>query len=500
MDSHFNVPHIPLVTINRCLNNQNNNKRIENKNKKSSTKTQTNSDQNQQTAGGNENKLNEHLAVTTTTTTTDLSQTSKISKSTLGDRRLIQQQSNTMNKTVSLLPNKVLPKLCPSCSQVLIQYLAPIENYIKHVVNLADESSRGSYLNNSPSVVSQYLSPSLEFYTNSEEMNKLPKNVSDSKFTSNHSTTNTKTNTIQINQNNTNLLSQISNDVSPHLQMQSLDDTFEEKHSTGYYHQGEHNSLQMSNRFQTGISSDYHLANNNKEHTQCEHNTIVINSSNLNGVKFQTNQSNTDKNSQIFYSEHINPKHVINNFIELEQNQMKQINSVNMRQTATAENDDDISYTINNNKNNNIESSNDALNKSLIENQAESNLNKINEDFNNTVNNVQQIEYLNHFYLEEEIVIDHCPYAYVTLAYSNLSAVNAILLANSLQLYNNKVLNLLDDSKKIITRYHIPVVILICDKINNDLRNIIYQVFDKVAIICNQLLYFCLPLLFKCLL
>lgn len=79
---------------------------------------------------------------------------------------------------------------------------------------------------------------------------------------------------------------------------------------------------------------------------------------------------------------------------------------------------------------------------------------------------------------------EHSPYAYVTIAYDNLSALNAILLANSIQLYNNKVFSVIENddslSKKILRQYHIPTVILICDSINSTLRNVVYQVFDKV--------------------
>ena len=73
------------------------------------------------------------------------------------------------------------------------------------------------------------------------------------------------------------------------------------------------------------------------------------------------------------------------------------------------------------------------------------------------------------------------PFAFVTIAYNNLSATNAIILANSLLLTNNKSMNVMDKNgnKNII---NIPLIILIGGNIDPVLKEAIYMVFDEVII------------------
>lgn len=83
-------------------------------------------------------------------------------------------------------------------------------------------------------------------------------------------------------------------------------------------------------------------------------------------------------------------------------------------------------------------------------------------------------------------VAGRCPYAYVTIVSSNLSAINAILLANSIRFYNNQLFNVLANdegqSKQIRHQYHIPIVALLASRIDSQLAHIVRQVFDEVRL------------------
>ena len=71
-------------------------------------------------------------------------------------------------------------------------------------------------------------------------------------------------------------------------------------------------------------------------------------------------------------------------------------------------------------------------------------------------------------------------YAFVTIAYNNLSATNAIILANSLVLTNNRTMSYFDDKGNNIT-IQIPFVILIGGNIDPVLKEAIFMVFDEVS-------------------
>jgi hypothetical protein len=68
----------------------------------------------------------------------------------------------------------------------------------------------------------------------------------------------------------------------------------------------------------------------------------------------------------------------------------------------------------------------------------------------------------------------------VTIAYNNLSATNAIILANSLLLTNNKSMSYTDEfgNKNII---QVPFVILLGGSIDPSLKDAIFMVFDEVS-------------------
>ena len=74
------------------------------------------------------------------------------------------------------------------------------------------------------------------------------------------------------------------------------------------------------------------------------------------------------------------------------------------------------------------------------------------------------------------------PYAFVTIAYNNLSATNAIILANSLLLTNNKSMNYIDTNGNKNT-IQIPFIILIGGNIDPVLKDAIYMIFDEVWLI-----------------
>lgn len=81
---------------------------------------------------------------------------------------------------------------------------------------------------------------------------------------------------------------------------------------------------------------------------------------------------------------------------------------------------------------------------------------------------------------EEYGVSVRSPYAFVTIAYNNLSATNAIILANSLLLTNNKTMSYEDQNGENVT-IQIPFIILIGGNIDPVLKEAIYMVFDEVC-------------------
>lgn len=77
------------------------------------------------------------------------------------------------------------------------------------------------------------------------------------------------------------------------------------------------------------------------------------------------------------------------------------------------------------------------------------------------------------------------PYAYVTIVYNNLSALNAIVLANSICFYNNQTLNVLENhdfvEKRIERQFYIPLVVMLYGSVEQELVRILHQVFDDVC-------------------
>lgn len=76
----------------------------------------------------------------------------------------------------------------------------------------------------------------------------------------------------------------------------------------------------------------------------------------------------------------------------------------------------------------------------------------------------------------------------MTIVYDNLSATNAILLANSIRFYNNQMLNILEDNfrnhnthKRIERQFYVPLAVLVVSEdIDNELMSVLHGQFDKV--------------------
>ena len=364
----------------------------------------------------------------------------------------VKEQIRTDESTTNLETGIPFPQLCPSCSNKLLDYFVPFQKYINEIIEIAKRNANPS-----------------------DFLAKTTSNQQESDFNQDSPTTQTsKTN----NQSNA-IVGQSSNQQSSNQNFndqQNLQSTGQAQSNYDQNQIGQSNQSQSSVSGNSGSSSvslsNFNSATNlsvaqnvpgqtldNVYQTQTENDnniqqqslTLKIDDQNIQSANENTNEPslNTDNKSSEKFVES-SQEHVINF--------TPQDNETKMNESQTTEN-------------------------------FQVPLNLTQESFNNLSLEEQNEESFYNLSLEEQNETTS-QFAYVTIAYNNLSATNAILLANSLLLTNNKTLMLTNDQLMKRSVVQIPFVILIGGNIDPSLKEAIYMIFDEVNLSFKFITFF----------
>lgn len=357
----------------------------------------------------------------------------QLEKSSKLNRANINMINNNNNKdnfsNCTSLTETLNTKLCSTCSKILVKTLLPIENCLENLYKLVDPLVLSECKQTGNSISADYdQSVSINDNNTNESKNEL--NIELLKDACKSINDNDKS----IAKNNdhlrkrTNILNK-TNEEENIYNSAILD-------AHGAFNNNGDNKIQLnfsSSSTATKSSSNNHFQNGdaNIDHQQ-KNNNEVINYSNQQTFIIKENVANNIEQSNV-YNQNICPSKT-NQF-----NETKKL--------------------LNGNTN-----SNDG--KFAAENIT---LNEIDKQFESARldNSLKQNEF-----------------AFVTIISSNLSAINAILLAQSIYLNNNQYLNTRKfNSWQIDQNYYIPIVALIGNIIDTELRLLITKFFDQVRFI-----------------
>jgi hypothetical protein len=354
---------------------------------------------------------------------------SKISKSPSTLSKSENEISNKESNTETLPPP---PQLCASCSQILLSYFVPLQQYVNEVVELA--RSQQATVPTAP---------------------KLP----NTDILSHVSYAQTQDQTNNENQVSTNV-----NTESRGLQQNT--------HENSYNQMGQSTTTSDDNNNrifnnQTGIQYESNQNQNNQNQ-------------NLNQTETHDNQNQRHSNQNLGYNNQTpdyenRSEESINNNLEEDQKQShsSQIEFISQSNEiqSNANNGDNRLDSREEHSNIQMESSADNY-----DNSRDSSL----KTADNIVKKTRKSSVSNREEDHSEQVSLSSPFAFVTIAYNNLSATNAIILANSLLLTNNKSMSYTDEfgNKNII---QVPFVILLGGSIDPSLKDAIFMVFDEVS-------------------
>ncbi|XP_054159120.1 uncharacterized protein LOC128957401 [Oppia nitens] len=410
MDSHFEVPTIPKVFVPQPIY------------AKPESKVPSN-------ASKHKNPVNEVNNIEIDSTTNDKE-----------DDQLAQEVNDGSALAVTTITPTLAapPKLCDSCSQILLQYFVPLQQYIDQVVQLArgeidkqsaplplplfntrDNTSlqvfnQQTYHRNEQNVISN---------ENSSE-NRYDTRVSRSGGNESHGTDNRNYNQNNQNHNYYHNTNQYQN------QRQSCDSNYQTNHES--YERNESHQ-QIGHNYSGGDHRrlSHESQSSYRSVQQSHHDNQSTDNQQLYGERSESD----DNNESLIFDE--NQQSISNDFNKSTQN------SVPIQQSEGS------------NENNRISTQESSQQSSPV----------------NAINPTD------HQYEEPEGMTS--PYAFVTIAYNNLSATNAVILANSLFLTNNKTMNIKDEkgNRHLI---NIPFIIIIGGNINPILKEAIYMVFDEV--------------------
>lgn len=384
------------------------------------------------------------------------------------------------NPTPKYQPTPVaVPKLCPSCSKIIIDYLSPVAVYIKDILNLVSNQTlpmqSGSLVSQTAFTESQSQTETIESApgaaihqseTHSKHSNVFVKSesvgtVSANKPTSNQSKVDYVWQQLQNESDFESVEQQSDRPLSHKLnKVVSLDECKTDSTVGPQNHMSPKEPSEASSNVQEpkafyvhsrlSTTNDYQRLNDFQDEDEVKH-------------KFEPNVVQSLFNETSCTSAHLSDM-IPTNQTEMNSSyepipiKSQEVNEFNTEPPSTE-------YV------------------------------ELNVDFN-PVNNLTQSEQLEHLMDNWKPQVDKTnepeyfeyqtsPYAYVTIVNNNLSAVNAILLANSLRFYNNQLLNVLGKSdfyiKRIERQYQIPIVVLLCQKIDVNLHNLLEQVFDEVG-------------------
>lgn len=346
----------------------------------------------------------------------------------------VKEQIRTDESTTNLETEIPFPQLCPSCSNKLLNYFVPFQKYINEIIEIAKRSAN-------PSGFSA----------------KTTSNQQESDFNQDSTTTQTSK---ADNQSNV-IIGQNSNQQSSN---QNFNDQ-QNLQSTGQAQSNyDQNQIGQSSVSGNSGSSSVSLSNfNSATNLSIAQNVPEQTLDNV----YQT-QTENDNNIQ-------------------QQSPTLNIDDQNI-QSANENTNETALNTDNKSSEKFVESSQEnVINFTPQDNETKMNESQTNENFEVPLNLTQESFY--NLSLEEQNETTS-QFAYVTIAYNNLSATNAILLANSLLLTNNKTLMLTNDQLMKRSVVQIPFVILIGGNIDPSLKEAIYMIFDEVNLSFKFMTFF----------
>jgi hypothetical protein len=354
---------------------------------------------------------------------------SKISKSPSTQSKSENEISNKESNTGTLPPP---PQLCASCSQILLSYFVPLQQYVNEVVELARSQ--------------QATVPTAPKLPNTDVLSHVS-----------YAQTQDQTNNVNQVSTNVNIESRGSQQNAP-----------------------ENSYNQMGQSTNTSDDNNNRIFNN-QTRIQYESNQNQNQNQNLNQTETHDNRNQRHSNQNQGYDNQTpdyenRREENINNYTKEDQKQS------HSSQISFISQSNEIQSNANN-EDNRLDSSEEHSNIRM-ESSADNNYDNSKESTlktgDNVVNKTQKSSVSNREEDHSEQVSLPSPFAFVTIAYNNLSAANAIILANSLLLTNNKSMIYTDEfgNKNMI---QIPFVILLGGSIEPSLKDAIFMVFDEVS-------------------
>lgn len=526
MDNKFQVPRIPVVSASSLLRNT------------STTGTGT---KKRSSKSSSKKVLSQSAAAAALAAKKVVSRAALVQQQQLqplaNEEKKAAKGGNGGNSSQSFLPADVLPKLCPSCSQILVQYLSPIESYIRKLISHVDQIKTVA-----ESAQQQTTLSTFEFTTNEttaiDHQSKQQQSVSKTskKSSSTRSSTaaaaaggakvpqssKTSAAAAAVASSKATAASKANRGkaVAPNAHTAG---TTVAAGGGGNSGGGEYSSQHFSNANNGGNHGGGHdsvtisapMSGNSGDHGQANQSTANNNGNSSNHVSGDGHQQHHQQQQQVQqHQHHSQPPPFSGHPSEHHQQKTQQPQQQQQHQGSTGGESAVVSSTNQSfhhphqpqqqqqqhhyQQHQETASGNDHYHQQTMatddhHHDAQNFSNESHQEFTATeegkVPSFEEQQQQHQSNWTSEVESSTCPYAYVTLAYDNLSTVNAILLANSIQLFNNQVLNVLEDSeqdnlkssKRIVHQYHIPTVILLCDSnINRTLKQVVYQVFDKV--------------------
>lgn len=392
---------------------------------------------------------------------------------------------------MAFLPSEdLLSKLCPSCSSILVQYLSPIESYLRKLITAVDLSA-SSPSSQQPTLSTFEFTTEVSSAADKQKQSKGSKKgkqesgkhqsskgtgAGGSKVASKQQKQSTlpssATTSVQGSNNRNESKSALNVQSSNHQQQQQ----FTNSNNGG----GHENVTITGERAENESSTKEYVSSGSGEHQQQVQHSTASSFYGHDQHKHQHQGSGDSSDHQSTHHHQPNQQHQHQEMASSNDNHHHQ-------QTTNSIAEHQLSSVVQNFDGSSVSQEYHSPTTSGHDGNMNVSVN-VDEDHHHQQNEQNVTSEV------DSSLETVCPYAYVTLAYDNLSTVNAILLANSIQLFNNQVLSVLEDdfahgsngSKRILHQYHIPTVILLCDaNINRTLKQLAYQVFDKVSEICD---------------
>ncbi|RWS17201.1 DENN domain-containing protein 4C-like protein, partial [Dinothrombium tinctorium] len=358
---------------------------------------------------------------------------------------------------------ELTPKLCPSCSNTLLMYFKPLQKYINEIVSLVEQSS------SQPPVAENFNQNHMSNVPTSQNVQETKRQFSQEMYEDRDGVLKRedKPNQGAIITNKADSYKEEKKEIQFGAPSHAQSNYVNQLSQVENYFQNSINIIEnrTENRFQNSVNiaenqTEIHENNviNYTQSKQSKDNYPVATqqvssqeerdiNTNTQGRRIEPPTESQSSNSEIYYDAHSqfiieNEQLISGEKVSEEQKEEEKRKPIQPSIIQTSDHGSNV-----------IEESNEKREETAAEQSL-------------IVENKE---------VREEISDDR-PYAIVTIAYNNLSAVNAIILANSFRLTNNSVITDWRTSKKVF----IPFIIFLGGTIDPLLRHAIEMIFDEV--------------------